>query len=370
MSEERPTDPYWRGLSRFRRGADLVRFWRTDPLFGRIVLFMKDLSTVRGRWAPSPTGLLHLGSARTALVAWLSVRSRNGEFVWRTEDLDQPRSIPGMEEAGMRDLQWLGLDWDEGPDVRGTHDPYRQSERTELYHRALEQLLAGDHLFPCSLSRSDIREIASAPHAEVGAYPIAIRPARLEHGWFQNRESNSSIRFKIDDSITRFVDLAAGECSQHARRQCGDFVVFRKDGIFSYQLAVVVDDLAMGITEVVRGGDLLSSTARQIHLIEALGGEIPAYGHVPMATGGDGRKLSKRYESMTIAEVREAGVRPEVLCGYFAQTLGLLPDVEAVSPTELIDTFNWASIRRDDWTVPSDILEDLIRRSSWSVKTL
>jgi len=314
----------------------------------------------RGRWAPSPTGALHVGNARTALAAWLSVRSRGGAFVWRTEDLDPPRVVPGMAEAIRADLLWLGLDWDEGPDVGGPHAPYVQSERGCFYEEALARLAAAGRLFPCRRSRRDLERLASAPHGAEGfpPYPADFRPRHLDSGWYERLcatpRPDAALRFLVHDRPVRFVDRVQGPVEERVDRAVGDFVLKRRDGLYAYQLAVVVDDLLMEIDEVVRGADLLASTARQIQLIEALGGAVPAYAHVPLAVGEGGEKLSKRDAGLTLRALREQGVRPEALTGHLAFSLGLLDRPEPCRPAELVSGFVWETVRREDWTVPGD----------------
>jgi glutamyl-tRNA synthetase len=312
----------------------------------------------RGRYAPSPTGHLHVGNARTALAAWLSVRSRGGRFVWRLEDLDPPRVIPGVAAAQIADLAWLGLDWDEGPDIGGPFAPYVQSERGAFYEAALRRLAAAGRLFPCRVSRRELTAIASAPHgAEEVPYPAALRPRELDPGWFAAEEGkrDAAIRFWVDAAPVSFVDRVQGPITERVDLAVGDFVLRRRDGLWAYQLAVVVDDLAMEIDEVVRGADLLASTARQIQLIRALGGEPPAYAHVPLLLDPDGGKLSKRDASLTLGSLRAAGVRPEALAGYLAHSLGLLDRPEPCRPADLVAAFAWERIGRADRALPADL---------------
>ncbi len=319
----------------------------------------------RGRYAPSPTGHLHVGNARTALAAWLSVRSRGGRFVWRLEDLDPPRVIPGVAAAQLADLAWLGLDWDEGPDAGGPFAPYVQSQRSELYEEALRRLAAAGRLFPCRVSRRDLAAIASAPHgAEEVPYPAALRPRELDPGWFARGEGmrDAAIRFRVDAEPVSFVDRVQGPITERVDLAVGDFVLRRRDGLWAYQLAVVVDDLAMEIDEVVRGADLLASTARQIQLIRALGGEPPAYAHVPLLLDSGGGKLSKRDASLTLGSLRAAGVRPEALTGYLAHSLGLLDRPEPCRPADLVAAFAWERIGRADQRLPADLAALLLAR--------
>jgi glutamyl-tRNA synthetase len=306
----------------------------------------------RGRYAPSPTGMIHVGNARTALAAWLSVRSRDGTFVWRVEDLDRPRVVPGMAEAQMTDLAWLGLDWDEGPDVGGPHAPYLQSERSAFYEEALLRLAEAGRLFPCRLSRKDLQAMASAPHGgEEAPYPVSLRPRELAPDWFERR-SDAALRFLVDDRPVSFTDRVFGPVTERVDLAVGDFVLERRDGLYAYQLAVVVDDLAMGIDDVVRGSDLLASTARQIQLIAALGGVPPAYAHVPLMVSSRGEKLSKRDQGLTLRSLREEGANPEAVAGYLAHSLGLLDRSEPCRPADLIPLFAWKKIGRADWVLP------------------
>jgi len=316
----------------------------------------------RGRYAPSPTGWIHVGNARTALAAWLSARSRGGAFVWRLEDLDLPRVVPGMAAAQIADLAWLGLDWDEGPDVGGPFAPYAQSARSAHYEEALRRLAAAGRLFPCRLSRRDLQTLASAPHgAEEAPYPSSLRPRELEPGWFErffaagDERPDAAIRFLVHDRPVTFVDRVQGPIVERVDLAVGDFVLKRRDGLWAYQLAVVVDDLAMKIDDVVRGADLLASTARQIQLIEALGGAPPAYAHVPLMVNARGGKLSKRDQGLTLRSLRAAGVTPEAVVGYLAHSLGLLDRPEPCRPADLVPVFAWERIGRADWVLPEDL---------------
>ncbi len=331
-------------------------------------------SPLRGRWAPSPTGLLHVGSARTALAAWLSARSQDGAFVWRIEDLDPPRVVPGTAEAALDDLRWLGLDWDEGPGSSngpdgGPHAPYRQSERGPVYEAALRRLAEAGRLFPCRVSRKDLVEIASAPHGASGLppYPASLRPKGLPIDWFDAFSSaerpDAALRLRVADGVVRWEDRVLGPQADDVAEVVGDFVLKRRDGLYAYQLAVVVDDLAMGVTEVVRGADLLDSTARQIQLIGALGSGRPAYAHLPLVVNAAGEKLSKRDAALTLRALREAGVPPEAVVGALAHSLGLLDRPEPVVPQALVSRFGWERIPRAPWRLPDDLPRRLRRLS-------
>ncbi len=302
---------------------------------------------VRGRYAPSPTGPIHLGNARTALAAWLSVRSQGGAFVWRVEDLDGPRVAPGAAADQMRDLAWLGLDWDEGPQPDGSrtaaHGPYFQSQRSALYEAALTRLSQSGHLFPCRRSRKDLRELASAPHGASGlpAYPRKWRPSHLAADWFDAPLTDAALRFRVDDGVLCFDDLVQGRVCENTASDVGDFVLKRRDGVYAYQLAVVVDDLAMQITEVVRGADLLDSSARQIALIQALSGTPPTFGHLGLILAPDGEKVSKREGGWTLAALRQSGVSPRRIVGWLGWTLGLTDAPIPCTPADLIPTWRW-----------------------------
>lgn len=293
----------------------------------------------RGRLAPSPTGTLHLGVARTSLVAWLRARKLGGKLVLRIEDIDGPRVVKGAAQALLEDLRWLGLDWAEGPDVGGAYGPYTQSERLDSYAAALARLRERNAIYPCTCSRKDILELASAPHGDLGAvYPGTCRNAVTRPG------RPAALRLRVDEPAPSFTDVLHGE---QPAREVDDFVLQRGDGVYAYQLAVVVDDIAMSITEVVRGDDLLSSTPRQLALYRALGATPPRFLHVPLVLAADGRRLSKRDHAPSIAQYRAAGVRPEQIIGLLASTLQLVPQGSSLSARELIDVFDVAALPRE-----------------------
>ncbi len=250
-----------------------------------------------GRFAPTPSGLLHLGGLFTALLAWLQVRCQGGAFILRIEDLDRARALPVVDEQ-LAALRRLGIDWDQGPDVGGPHAPYFQSQRSARYAEALATLRRRDLIYPCYCSRADIARAAEAPHGpseEGPRYPGTC--AALEVDERARREAQGKVpawRFRAPDVPVAFNDLVRGPVSQSVQAEVGDFVLQRADGVVAYQLAVVVDDVAMCVTHVLRGGDLLTSTARQILLYQALGAPLPAFAHVPLLVGADGEKLSKR----------------------------------------------------------------------------
>jgi len=282
----------------------------------------------RGRFAPSPTGRIHLGNARTALVAWLDARQAGGRFVMRIEDVDPLRSRPELEARLLMDLRWLGIDWDEGPDVGGAFGPYRQSERSELFY---EGALARLETYRCSCTRRELREIGAVMEGEEPRYLGACREGPRAPG------RATAIRWRTPEGVVAFEDRVCGRTVQDVAATVGDLLLRRSDWAWAYQLAVVVDDAAMGITDVVRGADLLSSTPRQMLLMRALGAEAPRYAHVPLIVGADGQKLSKRHGAPDISALREAGAAPERVVAALAASLGIVgPEVEAIAAVELV----------------------------------
>lgn len=281
------------------------------------------MSGYRGRFAPSPTGDLHLGTLATALVAAARARAAGGQLILRIEDIDTPRVVAGSEARQREDLRWLGLDWQEGPDVGGPVGPYRQSERAAYYEEALAKLAGQGLLYLCDCSRADIALVASAPHAgdEGPRYPGTCR--RFGMGVRQWKRP-PAVRLAVPDHSVAIDDALHGRLVQHVAGEVGDFVLKRGDGVYAYQLAVVVDDLEMGITEVVRGVDLLASAPRQALLAELLGGRAPAWAHVPLVLAADGTRLQKRAPSHTLGESRDRGLTPAEVVARLARTLGLV----------------------------------------------
>lgn len=262
----------------------------------------------RGRIAPTPTGYLHLGHYRTFHTAWQRARAAQGSLVFRLEDIDSGRCRDEFAQAAIEDLRWAGLDWDEGPDVGGPYGPYRQSERLAGFRTAFDRLRALGHVFQCSCSRRDVAMAALAPHADDAepVYPGTCRTQSAPSGM-----EAQSWRFRVaDGDVVSFTDGKMGKQTFVAGRDFGDFVVWRRDDAPAYELAVVVDDAAMQITEVVRGADLLLSTARQILLYRALSLPVPDFVHCPLVVDEQGRRLAKRHESTSLHQLRARGVRP------------------------------------------------------------
>jgi len=270
----------------------------------------------RGRLAPSPTGHLHLGHARTFWIAALRAKRSQGTLILRNDDLDAARYRMDFAAAMLEDLRWLGLSWAEGPDVGGPFAPYDQSLRLPLYRRALEVLHARGAIYPCSRSRRDVIEAAGAPH-EGGSddeplYPASFRPRAGSPTPPLQSKITVNWRLRVPDGETlRFVDTRLGAQQAVAGVDFGDFPVWRKDDCPSYQLACVVDDAAMGITEVVRGEDLVRSTFRQLLIYRALGKQAPAFHHCPLMKDENGVRLAKRHDALSLRRLRERGERPE-----------------------------------------------------------
>jgi glutamyl-tRNA synthetase len=319
---------------------------------------------IRGRYAPSPTGPLHLGNARTALLSWLVTRAAGGLYLLRVEDLDAPRVRPGLEARILSELRWLGLDWDEGPDVGGPAGPYRQSERLARYAAALARLRDAGAVYPCFCSRAEIAASSRAPHGpadEGPRYPGTC--GGLPPGEIARRASSRrpAWRFRVPPGKVAFLDGVHGPQEVDVAAAVGDFVVARADGIPAYQLAVVVDDAEMGITDVVRGDDLLPSTARQLLLYRALGLAPPRFAHVPLVLAGDRTRLAKRHGALAIGELRERGADPRGVVGLLAEASGLGAG-EPVSPRELVGGFDLSRVPREAVVLSEEGVERLAGR--------
>ena len=311
-----------------------------------------------GRFAPSPTGELHLGNARTALLAWLWARSEGLPFVLRMEDLDLPRVRPGLAARPLAELRWLGLDWDQGPDVGGPHAPYTQSERTGLYDAAFARLQAQGAVYPCFCSRTELqaaRSEASAPHGpadEGPRYPGTCAGLSSAQASERARTRAPAFRVRVAPGGVRFEDAVQGPQVYDPHAEVGDFVVRRADGIYAYQLAVVVDDAAMGMTQVLRGEDLLASTARQIGLYRLLGLTEPRFAHAPLMLGpvgeeGVAQRLSKRDRAVSLGALREDGAEAREVVARLARSCGVSGgEVGACGPGELVGGFRAGDIGR------------------------
>ncbi len=292
--------------------------------------------SVVGRLAPSPTGAQHVGNARTYLIAWLSARSRGGRVLLRIEDIDSPRVKSGAAELALADLAWLGLDSD--------GEVVTQSARLGLYEEALARLRAAERIYPCTCTRAEVERAASAPHRdhEGPAYPGTCAQRRSADA--DRLDRPFCWRFRLPESSPGFVDGFLGPCAFDLRQAGGDFVVWKAARTPAYQLSVVVDDAAQGVTEVVRGDDLAVSTPRQLLLYEALGLTPPRFVHVPLVVGPDGRRLAKRHGDTRLLALRQAGVRPEMLVGLLAWSCGWIDAIRPITPRQLLPLFRLEAI--------------------------
>ncbi len=319
------------------------------------LLERRPSQSVRGRFAPSPSGEMHLGNAWAALLAWLQVRAQNGTMLLRIEDLDPDRSKEKHIAALKEDLKWLGLDWDEGEEAGGEYGPYRQSQRRQRYQAAIDSLTAAGLTYPCRCTRAQLA--ANAPHASDGerVYPGTCRAqagAALQ-------TPHAALRLIVPPGNVDFVDLLQGTIRQDVARQVGDFVLQRADGVHAYQLAVVVDDAAMAVSHVLRGDDLLSSTPRQLLLYRLLSLPAPQFSHVPLLVGADGHRLSKRHQDLSLAALRRGGASPQTVLGWLGWQAGLLPTFQAASARDLIAAFTLDKLPRQAIRVADDIWQRL-----------
>ena len=303
-----------------------------------------------GRFAPSPSGRMHLGNAFSCLLAWLSARSAGGRMILRHEDLDPGRCRREYADQIEDDLRWLGLDWDEGGSQGGSQ--YYQSCRRERYEQFLAILEEKGLVYPCFCSRADLHA-ASAPHGADGTpvYPGTCRKLSLQQRQAYAALRRPALRARVPAETVSFRDGLQGEYSVHLQEDCGDFILRRSDGAFAYQLAVVVDDGLMGVNQVVRGRDLLSSTPWQLWLQEQMGFPHPAYYHVPLLQAADGRRLSKRDGDMDLGALRASGVSPQALTGRLAWLAGIIDREEAMSPRELLPLFRWDIVKKENISV-------------------
>lgn len=310
---------------------------------------------VVGRFAPSPSGRMHLGNVFSCLCAWLSARSQGGRIVLRIEDLDDRCKRSELAVQLIDDLAWLGLEWDEGP--------YYQHDRLDLYEAAVHKLQDAGLTYPCFCTRAELHT-ASAPHASDGTpiYRGACRGLSAEEVAHRSALRAPATRLRVpavddlEDDVVEFVDRTYGAQCEALATECGDFLVRRSDGVFAYQLAVVVDDAAMGVTEVVRGCDLLGSTPRQIYLQHLLGLPTPRYAHIPLLMSPDGRRLSKRDRDLDLGELRARFGTPEALLGWLAGQTGITPDTTPRTAEQLVEHFSWDVIRahRENITITAE----------------
>lgn len=292
---------------------------------------------LKGRFAPSPTGRMHAGNVFAALAAWLIAKKSGGAIVLRIEDLDIERSKPQFIDAAQRDFETLGLTWDEGP--------YFQHDRTEAYEQAYAELADAGLVYPCFCTRADLHA-ASAPHfGEKLVYPGTCRNLTDAEREERAKTRHPSHRLIADDVDIAFRDLVQGDYRQNLARECGDFLIRRSDGLFAYQLAVVVDDAAQGVTSVTRGVDLITSTPQQIYLQRLLGLPEPVYAHVPLIVGERNRRLSKRDRDAALDELLARFKTPAGVIGHIAGITGLAPTCDPATPDELLRTFDASKLQ-------------------------
>lgn len=312
---------------------------------------------VCGRFAPTPSGRMHLGNVFCALLAWLSAKKQGGTVTLRIEDLDKPRCPDGAAALLEDDLHWLGLDWDTGGSNGGKDAPYYQSRRFDIYAAYFTQLQKLGLTYPCFCNRAELHA-AQAPHLSDGRILYAgtcrhltpSQTAAKAHGRIPAQ------RLLLPDETISFTDGHYGTYAQNLAAECGDIILRRSDGVYAYQLAVVVDDALMGITEVVRGCDLLSSTPQQLYLYRLLNQQPPAFIHVPLLTAADGRRLAKRDRDLNLGSLRQHFKDPQPLIGLLAFLAGLLPQPEPVTPLELLPLFSWRHVPRNNIVVSDKLL--------------
>ena len=300
-----------------------------------------------GRFAPTPSGRMHLGNVFAALLAWLSVRSRDGEMVLRMEDLDTQRTSPEYAQVLRQDLMWLGLSWD--------RETPPQSQRSRVYDEYFQKLEDLGLLYPCYCTRSQLHGV-NAPHLSDGTYVYPGTCRNLTQEQRKAFDRAPAWRVVVPDKVWHLTDRVQGEYSLNLATDCGDMVMRRADGVYVYQLAVTVDDGEAGVTEVVRGMDLLSSAPRQMYLQELWGFPHPEYAHVPMLLAPDGRRLSKRDRDLDLGQLQKV-YSPQQVLGQLAFSAGLLDRPEAVSAQELATIFSWEKVKKEDICLSADMLQ-------------
>lgn len=308
-----------------------------------------------GRFAPTPSGRMHLGNIFCALLAWLAARSQGGRMVLRIEDLDTLRTRQEYADKLEEEMAWLGLDWEEGGSKGGPHGPYYQSQCSPIYRQAMEILQQKGLVYPCFCSRAELHA-ATAPHLADGryVYPGTCRHLTDAQRAEKAKQKSPALRLAVPDEWVGFEDMLFGPTGENLARTAGDFVLMRSDGVFAYQLAVVVDDLRMGVNQVVRGCDLLDSTPRQIWLAKQLGAKtVPQYGHIPLLVDSEGRRLSKRDGDLCLDGLREKFTAPQ-LVGKLGALAGLIDRPEPLTAAELAKEFAWKKLPREDIRLPAD----------------
>ena len=305
---------------------------------------LPDSTVPTGRFAPTPSGRLHLGNILCAMLAYLSVRKKGGRFLLRIDDVDVPRCPRSLAQQAIDDLRWLGFSWDEAP--------LYQSDRSDIYREALERLTEAGHIYPCFCTRAQLMSLA-APNLGDTQVVYQRTCAGLSAGEAEEKAKTRApaMRLRVPDEVFSFTDGLYGLQTENLARDCGDFILRRSDGLYGYQLAVVVDDALSGVTEVVRGRDILSATPRQLYLQQLLGYPQPEYVHIPLLVDTQGRRLAKRDKDLDLTALAKR-FTPEDILGRLAYSAGLLPEVRPMTLEGLIDGFDWEKVKRDDLRLP------------------
>ena len=313
------------------------------------------MAEIIGRFAPTPSGYAHIGNLFCFLLAWLSAKKQNGKIVLRMEDLDTQRTSFELANETMEDLRWLGLTWDYGPGIPHDSTQYFQSKRSSVYIHFFEQLKEMGFAYPCFCSRTDVKN-ANAPHLSDGriVYPGTCKSLSPDQQARLSCIRPPAWRVSVRDDTISFVDRLQGRYSQDLLHECGDFPIRRADGVFCYQLAVIIDDALMGVNEVVRASDLLSSTPQQIFLYQLMGFPVPEFIHIPTVLDSQGKRLAKRDCSISLHELKKRYTKEEIL-GRLAYMAELQTDTTARTLDDLLDMFCWENIRKEDIYLPPDL---------------
>ena len=302
-----------------------------------------------GRFAPTPSGRLHLGNILCAMLAYLSARSKGGRFLLRIEDVDIPRCPRRLAQQCIDDLTWLGFTWDEAP--------LYQSDRSDVYAAALDRLAEGGHTYPCFCTRAQLMSLAAPNLGDTQViYQRTCAHLSPEEAAEKAKTRAPAIRLRVPDEDVSFTDGLFGLQTENLERDCGDFILRRSDGLYGYQLAVVVDDAMSGVTEVVRGRDILSATPRQLYLQRLLGADAPAYVHIPLLVDAQGRRLAKRDKDLDLTALAQRFTPADIL-GMLAYSAGLLDEVRPVTLEGLIPHFAWQKVHRTDLQLPECIVK-------------
>jgi len=306
---------------------------------------------VTGRFAPTPSGRLHLGNLLCCLLAYLSVRSQDGRFLLRIEDLDVPRCPERLSLQAIEDLRWFGFRWDE--------EPLWQSRRSAVYQQHLEQLQDKGLIYPCFCTRAQLMASVAPNLGDTQVvYQRTCASLTAEEIQQLSKTRNPAMRLRVPDEVIAFEDGLYGHQAENLASDCGDFILRRSDGLFGYQLAVVVDDALSGVNEVVRGRDILTATPRQIYLLRELGYPVPEYIHIPLLMDADGRRLAKRDKDLDLTALSRRFTAEELL-GKLAYSAGILEEERPASMDELIRLFDWSRIKREDMRLPRSLTADI-----------